>query len=564
MRKKPFWKKQVYAGEYTVEFTRGKNGLHIHIHALLLVKKEFQNRNRLYRNLFKAWNQQTTSEDANRQEFSQDQKKGIAKALGMTVGSEYFEAFFAKLHPSGSTLCSLESLYVVKDGKKRYVKKGDEKDFMAGIMECLKYHFEPCKIKNEEDGSHFSGGVFKKDSGQFNVELLFEVLPAIYKQRLYAKIGAFYGDPRLNMNQLDSLSRLMETYKKQFTGYYSFNGSTLEVLPSKKGKEYVLEEGANVGLQIFQRALSKRKIKGYDSAVEDFIEDTPFGLLANWEQLPKPEFRGICIGFRDYLREKFEDKETENKEVVKAFQDSFGIDYIFHGIQGLRMSFKALFGQYYIKYAAEAREVLTDFGIRRNGDLVSEKLFKMSVSRLREKLKERLEEIDRIEAAKDNAVNEGVFHPETLAPTLLNDYCYKIRDIATVFVRKHSKDADYGKMQALSEPKFPSLVFHGKLGAVLKSFSQLIANEVKETSMENKMSRNTLQEKRIKKASYDQMAIEKHDLHQAIKENRMTEIFNPETGEVKRVPISTLWKYPAFRGVKSSSQKRSHTRPINP
>ncbi|MCB1124136.1 MAG: protein rep, partial [Verrucomicrobiae bacterium] len=45
MRKKQAWKDLVYAGEFGVEVTKNENGLHIHIHSLLLVHKGPQNRN---------------------------------------------------------------------------------------------------------------------------------------------------------------------------------------------------------------------------------------------------------------------------------------------------------------------------------------------------------------------------------------------------------------------------------------------------------------------------------------------------------------------------------------
>ena len=51
MRKRSWWKSTVYAGEFGVEATKNGNGLHIHIHSLLLVRKSPGNRNFLHRNI---------------------------------------------------------------------------------------------------------------------------------------------------------------------------------------------------------------------------------------------------------------------------------------------------------------------------------------------------------------------------------------------------------------------------------------------------------------------------------------------------------------------------------
>lgn len=217
LRKYPFWKENVYAGEYTVEFTKmGKtlkgydnvediaNGLHIHIHALLLVHKKVDSsgkntsRNDLYKNVLKAWNSLTISQGAKRKSFSAVEIAGIKRSL---LGKEIYYAtgprikeltsfadkFVKSLSPQGSTFVNLENLYKLgKDGKKYRCKADNPESFMRGIMECLKYHFEPVTIYSNETG--------------YDVELIMDMLPLLYKQRLYGKFGKFYGDKRLNIN----------------------------------------------------------------------------------------------------------------------------------------------------------------------------------------------------------------------------------------------------------------------------------------------------------------------------------------------------------------------------
>jgi hypothetical protein len=52
-------------------------------------------------------------------------------------------------------------------------------------MECLKYHFEPFALK--------------KPDGEYDFELIREILPKIYRKPLYQKFGAFYGVKSLNL-----------------------------------------------------------------------------------------------------------------------------------------------------------------------------------------------------------------------------------------------------------------------------------------------------------------------------------------------------------------------------
>lgn len=72
------------------------------------------------------------------------------------------------------------------------------KDLVKGVLECLKYHFEPFAIEN--------------DNGELNVCLLTNLLPNIYRQRLYTKFGAFYGQKMLNVTD----EALTETDVQEF------------------------------------------------------------------------------------------------------------------------------------------------------------------------------------------------------------------------------------------------------------------------------------------------------------------------------------------------------------
>lgn len=241
MRKKSFWKRMVFGGEFGCEITKGENGLHIHIHALLIVHDTFQSRNELYRNILKAWNQQTVSDFSARKKFTENDKKGLCISLGAKNGkvkslSDKSLKVFKSLNPKGSTLISLENLYVLSKKKKgpydqwqkdkqkwkHYVDAKDPDQFMSGIMETIKYHFEPIALKKhvvrktkkerieERLAKEGAERVFdyelkafvesKEHAGLYDFDLLTEILPKIYGRPMYRKFGCLHGIDALNIN----------------------------------------------------------------------------------------------------------------------------------------------------------------------------------------------------------------------------------------------------------------------------------------------------------------------------------------------------------------------------
>lgn len=185
MRKKTFWKKRVYAGEFGLEVTKNQNGLHIHIHSMLLVYKSKQNRNELHKEILKAWSNQTSGSNA-RLHFTESDIAAIKKSNKLITDID-----IKKINPTGATLVGLESLYIKSENKKpgfhysessgfykKYVTPSDGfESFMFGVMECLKYHFQPLAMM---------------DNGQVNFPLMLEVLPMIYGKSLYQRFGAFH------------------------------------------------------------------------------------------------------------------------------------------------------------------------------------------------------------------------------------------------------------------------------------------------------------------------------------------------------------------------------------
>jgi len=195
LRKKNYWQESVFAGEFGIEVTKNKSGLHIHLHSLLVVRKFPQSRNLLHKWILQHWNMQTATDSATRKKFTVEQLEAIKKG-NKTLN----ETDLKSLNPTGSTLIGLESLYVMNAKKikstdrwdaekgmwKHYVDVNEPKQFMYGIMECIKYHFEPMALNTH--------------TGFMDYELLQEIIPAIKGKPLYRKFGNFHGVSELNIN----------------------------------------------------------------------------------------------------------------------------------------------------------------------------------------------------------------------------------------------------------------------------------------------------------------------------------------------------------------------------
>jgi hypothetical protein len=200
LRKRAWWLYYVWGGEFGIEVTKNASGLHIHIHSMLIVRKEEQSRNILQRLILLEWNELTADKASNREAFTALEVESIRRGCRTLT-----DADMLLLNPKGATLIGLESLYVLKSKKqgnndrwqaesgkwKHYIDPTDEKDFMAGVLECLKYHFEPV--------------AFDKTTGIYEFDLLREILPNIFRKPLYRKFGNLHGVKELNINDSNDL-----------------------------------------------------------------------------------------------------------------------------------------------------------------------------------------------------------------------------------------------------------------------------------------------------------------------------------------------------------------------
>lgn len=181
MRKKDKWNHWVYGGEYGVETTNGKNGLNTHIHSLLMVRKDKQNRNHLHKYILEQWNALTVNAYNPREGFDEYSTKKILKSNRLIKVDDV-----QKLHPKGATIIGLETIFSLDDnGKKARSNEFGSEEMLKAVMETISYHFEP--------------QCFDKKKGEYDVELLLDIMPEIEGKPLYRKFGCLHGEKSLNI-----------------------------------------------------------------------------------------------------------------------------------------------------------------------------------------------------------------------------------------------------------------------------------------------------------------------------------------------------------------------------
>lgn len=206
MRNCPGWKSRVWAGEYSVEFTRGSNGLHCHLHAVVLVRDGKQARNDFHEYVLRTWNACTVDESLPN-EWAPGRLDGIARSVAYMGTAAYHPLgktdpkaamrFAKRLDPRGATLIGAETLYYVRNGKKTHIGKGAKVErFLKGIMEALKYHFEPLALK--------------KEGGAYDTDLVLDLVEDLYRRRLHSGFGKWYNGGPSKKDELDPISQAAE------------------------------------------------------------------------------------------------------------------------------------------------------------------------------------------------------------------------------------------------------------------------------------------------------------------------------------------------------------------
>ncbi|MFZ1806877.1 MAG: hypothetical protein WBO10_01925 [Pyrinomonadaceae bacterium] len=236
LRDQKFWKKYIHGGIKCFEVSRkGKNGLHIHIHALVLQRPEFS-RNQVHAEILEAWKQMTgaylvhyetlfvhkrAEEGNNRSPWIMETDERGNKIWDDTRQEWKRKKFY---------LDDRESWFAALDEPKKV------EAYTKGVLECIKYHFKNDSFRKKTD----KGSYIKNE---WDIDLIAEILQHSKSMRMFDRFGHLYNDARLSLTSVERLAAVqMEKEQDGFTEEHDgvedkqVNPWTKE--PAKKG-EYI-------------------------------------------------------------------------------------------------------------------------------------------------------------------------------------------------------------------------------------------------------------------------------------------------------------------------------------
>jgi len=240
IRKKEFWKKSTFGGEYGVEVKESKNkenGLHIHIHSLTFLKVKDVNKFR--KQLKEAWEKQTGGNQIWVETVYFHKKDDSGKYITEIKDSAKLKTFedtdgTYMSEPEERTVVR-KKFYVDREAKEIQKRKDltpEEKEetilnfYLKAILETIKYHFKFDAIKNDDVVSE--GKTYKSEG--YNVDLINNILKNTKKKRLYSRFGKFYKVDALNFNNLGK-KEATEAEPMAEAAQIAVNPFTLEEIP---------------------------------------------------------------------------------------------------------------------------------------------------------------------------------------------------------------------------------------------------------------------------------------------------------------------------------------------
>ena len=242
LRKRGWWKSNVFGGEFGVEATlfHEKRGLHIHIHALLLVRKFEGNRNWLHRNILIGWNK-ITSGSGCYNEMTAARRAAIKKG-----NSTITDADIDTLTTSGATLVEVENIYLKKKINGQWCKVYPVQDFrndqykeslIMSILETISYHFKP--------------KMFDVGDGHYNIPLIAKIYSATKGRQLYAKFGIFQKEKSLNLDSMSVSEELEEANNaaeglSDVEGGHETNRTSIGYAITNPYNLYISEKNGNI------------------------------------------------------------------------------------------------------------------------------------------------------------------------------------------------------------------------------------------------------------------------------------------------------------------------------
>lgn len=244
LRRLKFWKNLVYGGEYGIESTINENGFHIHIHALLMVRKQTQSRNLLHFEIFKQWNRLSVNEDSKRKFFRKDEIDSIK------VGNKLFtDEYVNELSPNGATLIGLECIYTQQkqdyETKKIYTKEWGSEAMIKAVLETISYHFKPkmfYKYIIENGEKYYLDSI--------DIEKVIKIIPKIHGQTMYWRMGVLEKEPSLGVKD----DTLLEDFEETTEDIDEETGEVLQTQYFITNPLNVYSKGVNMEIAITKRA----------------------------------------------------------------------------------------------------------------------------------------------------------------------------------------------------------------------------------------------------------------------------------------------------------------------
>lgn len=201
MRRSPHWKTCVWGGEYGIEVKKSKsNGLHIHCHSLCYLKEDVSIND--FREWVRTrWQSLTGAfmihcetlyfyekDSRGRAVYTNKRKKNTDTGQYETVYQDMtYPTHYWDAEGQEFVQCEAIATEAVKVRKKKYINGSSSiEDYLKGILECIKYHF-----KND---------TYKDSAGNWDFDLINEIMQQSRRLRFYSRYGAFYKEKTLSFN----------------------------------------------------------------------------------------------------------------------------------------------------------------------------------------------------------------------------------------------------------------------------------------------------------------------------------------------------------------------------
>lgn len=196
LRKTKAWNKYIYGGLLCLEITRkGANGLHIHIHAMVLQRPEYD-RNEVHDYISSAWEQLTGGTKCWYETLYIHRKANPEEKNSAWILET--DDYSNKVWDQERQEYKKKKFYL--DTRYDWFNELSEEEkfntYVSGVLECVKYHF---KYESFKTGRKLPG----TNTDEWDIQLIADVLRYSKNLRMYDKFGKLYGVKELGMNYIE-------------------------------------------------------------------------------------------------------------------------------------------------------------------------------------------------------------------------------------------------------------------------------------------------------------------------------------------------------------------------